>query len=137
SASRTRIDERAEGIDPAGDARTCDRDGHIGYRRLVPGPEGLDIGHDAEPGEARNIIGINALHMCQLMQAWPSAIHVTRGFQPIERRPHSLVADHMAMDLEARRIEGNEELAQMVLAEHHRRIAALSVMIILEHRGGA
>src|SRR5438128_2433391 len=71
------------------------------------------------------------------MQAWPGAIHVTRGFQPIERRPHSLVADHMAMDLEARRIEGNEELAQMVLAEHHRRIAALSVMIILEHRGAA
>lgn len=128
------IDDGAERIVPWRQVRARHWHGDLRHRWFGARPQGLDVGHHVQFRKARNILRPHQLHMGQLMQAWPVAIDVARRFEAIERSADCLVADHVAMDLEAGRIEGNEQFAQMVLAEHHRRIAARFILVAIDHR---
>ncbi len=97
----------------------------------------MDIGHHAQFAEARNIDGINALHMGQLVEAGPRAIGGAGRFKGIEGGAHRAIADDVNMDLEAGSVEGGEEFLDLVMAEHEFGVAAKRVGIGFDHHAGA
>ncbi len=97
-------------------------------------PQRLDVGGHTEFPEPRDVGRIECLYVCELVQRRPPPVHLPRRLETIERHSRRLVADDVDMDLEAGGVEGDEEFAQMVLAEHHRRVAALGIRIVGKHR---
>ena len=64
-------------------------------------PQRLDVGDDAEPGEPRNILGINDIEMGYLMRHVDAGVFGLGGRKRVEAFAHGPIADGMHMDCES------------------------------------
>ena len=98
----------AEGVLPGRPLLAEERDGQLGHLVVEAGPQGLDVGRDAERREARHVVGVHQLQVGDVVAA-----RGVGALEGVERLAHAPVAEAVDVDLEAVAVELADVRAQL------------------------
>ena len=117
---------------PLGSERGLGQHGEI----LVPvGPERLEVGHDAERAEARDIGGVNDLEMGDGVPRIARAVPRPGLLEGVQRHPDGPVADGVDVNLEALPVERGRQPVEGGLVVVRGAGVSVAVEVGSEHRG--